>query len=284
MNSTDFDKFQINNKNDISFFSENLKNNNFISKNDRKGKDKEYKDYKLVNNKLKLIYNKTKYNKSNKGIIKNNKDEKMGYSINKIDLGSFLKKNNSDIFFSADINEKLLSDRTIKKEKENKNIKNNNYLNKKKDLEIKNKNKYNSKTVTNNFNNNKEQENNLLNNKIKLNIKNGEKVAKISKLNIINDKSKENIIIKKEENKNNIIKIILSNNNSKSNLSLDEREILPYNIKECESERKEENDIKNDLILNEEQEKIFNTNQKNFFKFRKDIKEEPDLEGEEDLD
>ena len=284
MNSTDFDKFQINNKNDISFFSENLKNNNFISKNDRKGKDKEYKDYKLVNNKLKLIYNKTKYNKSNKGIIKNNKDEKMGYSINKIDLGSFLKKNNSDIFFSEDINEKLLSDRTIKKEKENKNIKNNNYLNKKKDLEIKNKNKYNSKTVTNNFNNNKEQENNLLNNKIKLNIKNGEKVAKISKLNIINDKSKENIIIKKEENKNNIIKIILSNNNSKSNLSLDEREILPYNIKECESERKEENDIKNDLILNEEQEKIFNTNQKNFFKFRKDIKEEPDLEGEEDLD
>ena len=285
MNSTDFDKFPFNNKNDISFFSENLKNN-FINKND----SKENKDYKLVNNKLKLIYNKTKYNKDNKGKIKNNKNEKnvdFGYSINKIDLGSFLKKNNSDIFFKANIklfnndnSEKLLSDRTIKKEKEIKNIKNNNFLNKKNDLEMKNKNrnKYNSKTLTNIINN-KEQVKNLIKNKIK--IKNEEKVTKISKINIINDKNKENSITKKDDNENNIIKNII--NNSKNNLSLDEKEILSYN-KECESERKEENEIENDLIFNEEQEKIFNTNQKNFFKFRKDIKEDPDLEGEEDLD
>ena len=282
MNSTDFDKFTINNKKDISLLSENLKNNNFINKNDYK----EYKDYKLVNNKIKLIYNKAKYNNSNKGIIKNNKDENNnGYSIYKIDLGSFLNKNNSDIKLFKNIsNEKLLSDRTIKKEKENKNIKKNNYLNNKKDLEIKNNNKCNSKIIENSFNN-KEIKNNLINNKIKPNIKNEKKTTKISKINIINDKSKENNIIKNNGNENNnIIKNIISSNNSKSNSSIDEREILSYNAKECESERKVENDIENDLILNEEQEKLFNTNQKNFFKFRKDIKEEPDLESEEDLD
>ena len=45
---------------------------------------------------------------------------------------------------------------------------------------------------------------------------------------------------------------------------------------------KKDGDKKDEIVENflseEEQEKLFNTNQKNFYKFRKDIKEEPDLE------
>lgn len=257
---TDIDKFQ-----DDSYLSQHLKNN-YINQN----------DLKLINNKTKHINNNTKNNKINKSKIMNNNEEKIGF-INRIDLGKFLKKNNSVIDFKFDNNEHLLSYRMLKKEKLNKKNKNNNYLNSKKDIEIKNF----SKTLLNQqkkpkiHNNIKEQ--NLVNTNMKLNINNSENCS--IKKNNINDKSKEKILKRVAEIK--IFKNIIKKNNSKNDSSIEfqnDKETKSSNKNEFEGIKNDE--IEKDIVLSEEQEKLFNTNQKNFYKFRKDIKEEPDLEEE----
>ena len=273
MNSTDIGKFQINNIDEFSL-SHHLKNN-YIDKNDSK----------LINNKLKHIYNNTKYNKINKIKIMNNNDKKIGF-INRIDLGKFLKKNNSVIDFNSDkkmnynydINENILSYRGLKKEKQNKKNKNNNYFNGKKDIEIKNF----SKTLLNPQKKPKIQKikwQNLINKNIKLNIKNSENSSRNLKINNINDKYKESIL----QTENKIFKNVIKKNNSKNELSIDyqnDRETISTNKNEFE--RRNNDEIEKDIFISEDQEKLFNTNQKNFYKFRKDIKEEPDLE--EDID
>ena len=59
---------------------------------------------------------------------------------------------------------------------------------------------------------------------------------------------------------------------------------INYNKDIYKKENKEKKNIINDCYKNNENENLFNTNQKNFFKFRKDIIEEPENEEEDSND
>ena len=275
MKLTKYIKLSDNNSKESSFLQDSNIKNIYFNKNDNIS----------LNNKIKQIYSKIKNNKHNKNkSSKNIKNQR--YPVNRIELSNILKKNNSEIYYKRDIsnntnidNEISLSDRTFRKESKNKNFKNNNFFYDKKIIELKSnvKDISNSKSFTNEKN---LKDTNLINSNMK-NMKNPANPTKIS-YSYINDKSKEIKLIKLKENKNTINKKLTNNNsrNDSSNECENEKETMSNNINEIEENNK--NEIEKDLNLNDEQDKLFNTNQKNFFKFRKDIKEEPELE--EDID
>ena len=95
--------------------------------------------------------------------------------------------------------------------------------------------------------------------------------------------NKENKKLNNNNNKNNQkeIKIKNSNNFSKDNNN-DDNNNNNNNLNENNNENNNNNkeEIEEDFSIDEKLDNIFNTNQKDFFKFRKDIKEEP--ENEED--
>ena len=99
--------------------------------------------------------------------------------------------------------------------------------------------------------------------KKKINYKINNKENNNKKIN--NNKNKQKEI--KKKNSNNFI----SKDNNNNNNLINENNNDNINNKE---------DIDEDIIIDDKLDNIFNTNQKDFFKFRKDIKEEP--ENEED--
>ena len=106
------------------------------------------------------------------------------------------------------------------------------------------------------------------------------------------DKKSNNNFIKQNMGKNNNGKLIQTNNymnnifdkkikNSKKNLQKNKNSFNKNEGLNINKEEKNNND--NNENFDEEQEKLFYTNQKNFFKARKDIMEEPEF-LEEDND
>jgi hypothetical protein len=190
-----------------------------------------------------------KFNKYN--ILKKNKNKlNIKYSLNKNVDGNCLKKNNSELSLalSQDINysnsDNLLNN---KYSKNNKNI-----FRKKNSLNENIIKKLIQKVRANivDIKNNNKEKNLLKNANMNIQINSSINNGKTNKMRIIL-KNKENYFKKK-----------INENNYKS----------------------QKNEGQKNFISNEgeEQEKLFNTNQKYFFKFRKDIIEEPDLEEETD--
>ena len=125
--------------------------------------------------------------------------------------------------------------------------------------------------------------------KMELGIKgfiNGIPILNIKKKKInykINNKENNNKKLNNNNNnKNNQkeIKIKNSNNFSKDNNNDDNNNNNNLNENNNENNNNNKEEIEEDFSIDEKLDNIFNTNQKDFFKFRKDIKEEP--ENEED--
>ena len=280
MNSTDFDKrLRIN----LSFKS--MKNNN--------AKIDGYNNFDININKA-IDYNqhlyRTKFQIKNP--IKINKDKnsemKKRYLVNQIDLGDYFKNNNSRLFpndgemFFNENYSILLNEKNFKKELDNKDFKRKIYSHENKTQDVVNNEK-------NSLNNSKKSLFNLTNkkfilmneNNIKLIQNDNEKAEKNNNIKLNN-----RIILKKQKIiKNDLNKVEINDENVKDNINLQEigkDKIEPLlNIKEIEKE-KDKNENNKEFFLDDEQEKLFNTNQKDFFKFRNDIIEEPDLEEEID--
>ena len=262
INPINITKLSDNNSKESSFLPDSNLKNIFFNKNDNIS----------LSNKIRKIYSRIKYNKLNKTKIDNNNNiNNRRYPINKPEFENLLRKNNSEIYYNRDLmintnkeNEMSLSDRAFKKDKKYK--KNNFIYDKDKTLEFKRnlKDFSNSKSILN--------EKNISDINInKLNLKKSENTTN-------NDIIKDIKIIKIKESKNYINKKIINNNprNDTSNECENERETMSNNMNEIEENLKDEKE--KDINIDDEQDKLFNTNQKNFFKFRKDIKEEPELE------
>ncbi len=193
-----------------------------------------------------LINNKMQV-RFNKNSILKKKENNLNIKYNIYD-GNYLKKNNSEMLMllNQDINgtigDNLLNSRS-------------------------------SKTIKNNI---FRKKNRMNENKIKNMIK----------------KVKDNILdlknIDKQKNVLNNRNIDLQLNNCINNGKKKEIKVLLNNKKYFKKEknennfREEKNEDHKNSSSNDEQEKLFNTNQKYFFKFRKDIIEEPDLEEDTD--
>ena len=139
-----------------------------------------------------------------------------------------------------------------------------------------------------NLYNKKSNTNKVINNYDKLNQNNIYYNNFMNKKSNINTKKKENNINKKE----NLFKrdYFINNNNSKednkkNNLNNFEnnKNINDIHNKKNDKNKEENNENEENDNFDEEKEKLFYTNQKNFFKFRKDIMEEPEY-LEEDND
>ena len=249
--------------------------------------------------KMEMKFNKHKYKPKNT-IKRNNENDininfKLKNSRYNIYDGNGLKKNNSDLF---------LLNQDIYCCNYNNNISNNNIINnnnnskyiKKEKSNIFRKSNYNcglndykiaklikqenSSDIFSNYNdcNNKVSQN-LLNTNAKMDkqLNNNENIYKNYIKNINNIFNKKN----KDDKEIKIITKIKENKEKEKNIIKKELEEIKdnnYKVNKSETEK--------NIILNEDHEehedKLFNTNQKNFFKFRKDIKEEPDLEEETD--
>ena len=121
--------------------------------------------------------------------------------------------------------------------------------------------------------------------KMELGIKgfiNGIPILNIKKKKInykINNKENKKL---NNNNKNNQKEIKIKNSNNFSKDNNDDNNNNNNNLNENNNENNNNNkeEIEEDFSIDEKLDNIFNTNQKDFFKFRKDIKEEP--ENEED--
>ena len=74
---------------------------------------------------------------------------------------------------------------------------------------------------------------------------------------------------------------IYDNNNNKGKKKIPEIDYQLNNSKEEKKRRGKNNKINDDKKIENENNNLFNTNQKNFFKFRKDIIEEPEYKEED---
>ena len=242
------------------YYKEFMKyNNKYNKKRTFTGKafNRKYKLDPIIKPKNKNIYDTYKYNKEIFPKINGKKTIKNGTQVN------FSNRNNYNHLYYPFWENKLLNKKddyifkALNKDKENHYNKN-----AKKNLTITYNDKLNHKNIYyNNFMSKKS------NNKIK---ENQDKKGNLIKRGyFINNKNNSN----ENNEKNNINNIIVNNNNEIENKENDKN-------KEDKSEKE---DNENNDNIDEEKEKLFYTNQKNFFKVRKDIIEEPEY-LEEDND
>lgn len=252
---------------DISFHQINIFKKSIFNIN------KNLDDKKDININIHKI-NKQKNNTGNK---ENNENSFLINKTGKNEYQITLKKNNSQLFLKNMSNNDKYSYRKFGFLNKNKFMKNNYFREnkrpdiKKVSLDLINHNKISKEHMLNN-------NNALLDygkddmNSIKINLADKKPLVKdeknYKKINNINDKNVEDI-------NNNQRPIIMKYQNNKEGISA-----LINKNKGIEKDSKEESLF--DEIEDEEINKKFNTNQINFFKFRKDIIEEPDLEEEID--
>ena len=146
----------------------------------------------------------------------------------------------------------------------------------------------------NNYVNNQNNNYNINNMNININIKGKSNPYSLYWVNKLLSQNSFKIGIKKKPNGGTkLISLSKTDNNSYNNKVYKNNKLLVNNFidkeKEINKEKKEDNNTKNTDIdnddLDEEQQMQFYKNQKNFFKARKDIKEEPeDLEEDKDED